>query len=102
MPGKRYDRQFKLAAARLVLEGETPVAQVSRELEIPLSSLRRWAAEFEEHGEEAFPGNGNPRQNKDYEILKLKKRIEELEMENEILKKYRAFLKQERLSDSSS
>ena len=102
MPGKRYDRQFKLAAARLVLEGEAPVAQISRELEIPLSSLRRWAAEFEEHGEEAFPGNGNPRQNKDYEILKLKKRIEELEMENEILKKFRAFLKQERLSDSSS
>jgi len=102
MPGKRYDRQFKLAAARLVLEGEAPVAQISRELEIPLSTLRRWASEFEEHGEEAFPGNGNPRQNKDYEILKLRKRIEELEMENEILKKFRAFLKQERLSDSGS
>ena len=102
MPGKRYDRQFKLAAARLVLEGDAPVAQISRELEIPLSTLRRWAAEFEEHGEEAFPGNGNPRQNKDYEILKLRKRIEELEMENEILKKFRAFLKQGKLSDSGS
>jgi transposase len=102
MPGKRYDCQFKLAAARLVLEGEAPVAQVSRELEIPLSTLRRWATAFEEHGEEAFPGNGNPRQNKDYEILKLRKRIEELEMENEILKKIRAFLKQGNLSDSGS
>lgn len=102
MPGKRYDRQFKLAAARLVLDGEAPVTQVSRELEIPLSTLRRWAAEFEEHGEEAFPGNGNPRQNKDYEILKLRKRIEELETENEILKKFRAFLKQGNLSDSGS
>lgn len=25
MPGKRYDRQFKLSAARLVFEGEIPV-----------------------------------------------------------------------------
>jgi len=102
MPGKRYDRQFKLAAARLTLEGEAPVIKISRELEIPPSTLRRWATEYEEHGEDAFPGNGNPRQNKDYEILKLRKRIEELEMENEILKKFRAFLKQGNLSDSSS
>ena len=102
MPGKRYDRQFKLAAARLALEGETPIVKISRELEIPLSTLRRWAAEYAGHGEDAFPGNGNPRQNKDYEILKLRKRIEELEMENEILKKFRAFLKQGNLSDSSS
>lgn len=29
MPGKRYDRQFKLSAARLVLEGEVPVKGLS-------------------------------------------------------------------------
>lgn len=32
MPGKRYGRQFKLPAARLVLEGEIPVKGLSDQL----------------------------------------------------------------------
>lgn len=37
-------------------------------------------------GEAAFPGNGSPKINKDYEIVKLKKKVEKPERENEILK----------------
>lgn len=33
MPGKRYDRQFKLAAARYVLSGEMPVVELSEQLD---------------------------------------------------------------------
>lgn len=73
MPGKRYDRQFKLSAARLDLEGEIPVRGLSDQLNVPCCTLGRWAAEYEADGEDAFPGNGNPVANKDYEILKLKK-----------------------------
>ena len=59
MPGKRYDRQFKLSAARLVLEGEIPV---------------KGLCEYEADGEDAFPGSGNPVANKDHEMLKLRRR----------------------------
>ena len=45
-------------------------------------------------GYDAFPGNGSPKINKDYEIAKLEKKVEELERENEILKNFRAFLSQ--------
>lgn len=83
---KRYDRQFKLAAAKTVLQGEMTAAELSRELGIKDTTLRRWAHEYEENGDGAFPGNGSPAQNKDYEILKLRKQIEELEMENDTLK----------------
>lgn len=69
MPGKRYDRQFKLSAARLVLEGEIPVKGLSDQFNVPCCTLRRWAAEYEADGEDAFPGSGNPVANKDYEIL---------------------------------
>lgn len=93
---KRYDRQFKLAAARVVLEREKTVKELSSELGIKDTTLRRWASEYEELGEAAFPGNGSPKNNKDYEILKLKKQVEELETENEILKNFRAFLSQDR------
>ena len=93
---KRYDRQFKIAAAQVVLSGDMTVRELSEELQIKDSTLRRWAREYETMGDDAFPGNGSPKINKDYEIVKLRKRIEELERENELLKKFRAFLSQDR------
>ena len=92
---KRYDKQFKVAAARVVLSGEMRVVDLAKELGIKDSTLRRWAQEYEEMGDAAFPGNGSPKVNKDYEIVKLRKRIEELERENELLKNFRAFLSQD-------
>ena len=92
---KRYDRQFKVAAARVVLGGEMRVVDLAKELGIKDSTLRRWAQEYEEMGDAAFPGNGSPKVNKDYEIVRLRKRVEELERENELLKNFRAFLSQD-------
>ena len=91
---KRYDRQFKVSAAKVVLTGEMTVKDLSEELDIKDSTLRRWACEYEEMGDDAFPGNGSPKINKDYEIVKLTKKVEELERENEILKNFRAFSSQ--------
>lgn len=99
---KRYDRQFKVSAAKVVLSGEMTVKGLSEELGIKDSTLRRWAREYEEMGDGAFPGNGSPKINKDYEIVKLKKKVEELERENEILKNFRAFLSQGHARGSSS
>lgn len=92
---KRYDKQFKIAAARVVLGGEMRAVDLARELGIKDSTLRRWVQEYEEMGDNAFPGNGSPKVNKDYEIVKLRKRIEELERENELLNNFRAFLSQD-------
>ena len=76
---KRYDKQFKIAAARVVLGGEMRAVDLARELGIKGSTLRRRAQEHGEMSENAFPGNGSPKVDKDYEIVKLRKRIEELE-----------------------
>lgn len=92
---KRYDKQFKIAAARVVLGGEMRAVDLARELGIKDSTLRRWAREYEEMGDNAFPGNDSPKANKDCEIAKLRKRIEELERENELLKNFRVFLSQD-------
>lgn len=91
---KRYDKQFKIAAARVVLGGEMRAVDLARELGIKDSTLKRWAQEYEEMGENAFPGNGSPKVDEDYEIVKLRKRIEELERESELLKNFRAFSSQ--------
>lgn len=92
---KRYDKQFKISAAKVVLSNEMTVRELSEELGIKDSTLRRWACEYEEMGDDAFPGNGSPRINKDHEIAKPKKKVEELERENELLKDFRAFLSQD-------
>ena len=78
----RCDKQFKIAAARVVLGGEMRAVDLARELGIKDPTLRRWAQEHGGTGESAFPGNGSPKVSKDYEVAKLRKRIEELEREN--------------------
>ena len=78
----------------MVLGGETRAVDLARELGIKDSTLRRRAQEHGEMGEDAFPGNGSPKANKDHEIAKLRKRIEELERENELLNNFRAFSSQ--------
>ena len=60
---------------------------LSDQLSVPCRTLRRWAAEYEADGEDAFPGSGNPVANKDHEMLKLKKENEELRKEVAILNK---------------
>lgn len=91
---KRYDRQFKASAAKVVPSGEMTVKDLSEEPGIKDSTLRRWSCEYEEMGDDAFPGNGSPKTNKDRETVKPEKKVEELERENGILKNFRAFLSQ--------
>lgn len=52
---KRYDRQFKVSAAKVVLSGEMTVKDLSGELGIKDSTLRRWACEYEEMGGRRVP-----------------------------------------------
>ena len=92
---KRYDKQFKVAAARVVPSGEMRVVDLAKELGIKDSTLRRWAQEYEEMGDAAFPGNGSPKVNKDHEIARLRKEVEELGRENDLLENFRAFLSQD-------
>lgn len=73
MPGKRYDGQFKLSAARLVLKELIPVKRLTDQLDVPWRTFRRSAAEYENDSEDTSPGSCKPTINKDYEIPKFKK-----------------------------
>ena len=93
MSRKSYDRQFKMAAVKLVLNDNMPVSQVAKELSVHYNSLYRWLNEYEKYGESAFPGHGSALYNSQYEIKKLKRENEALKAELELLKKFQAFLK---------
>ncbi|WP_418825622.1 transposase [Paratractidigestivibacter sp.] len=77
------------------MSGEMTVKGLSGELGIKDSTLRRWAREYEETGDGAFPGNGSPKINEDHGIVRLRKKVEELGRENEVLRNLRAFLSQD-------
>ena len=89
-----YDKQFKMAAVKMVAAEDVSVKETALALNISVSSLRRWINEYDEYGESAFPGHGNALFNSSYEIKKLQKENSALREENEILKKFQAFLKQ--------
>jgi len=89
-----YDKQFKMASVKHAQSTDQSVSEVAKTLGISGSTLRRWINEYDQYGESAFPGHGNALFNSTYEVKKLQKQIEELKLENEILKKLQAFLKQ--------
>ena len=58
MERKRYAREFKLEAVRLVKERGVSVAQASRDLGVHANVLREWVRAFAADPEQAFPGRG--------------------------------------------
>lgn len=83
---KKYDKEFKMQTARIILDEGKSVAQVAREMGLHENTLYRWVAEYKEAGGDAFPGSGQLKP-EDKAIKDLQKRLRDLEEENEILKK---------------
>ena len=85
-----YSRELKIAAMREVDSGRT-LAEVARQLELSPNLLDRWRSEWRAKGELAFPGNGRgntPSAFSDVQrIAELERKIGQLTMENDFLKK---------------
>jgi len=79
---KRFDRDFKISAVKMVAEGGHTVAEVARSLGIHANQLYNWKKKFGDSGEKAFPGKGHLT-----ELASLRKQLREVEMERDILKK---------------
>jgi len=76
----KYDEEFKRNAVKKVLEGQS-VRSVSQELGVNESQIHKWKRAALKNGD------GQRSAGELAETLELKKRIRELEMEVEILKK---------------
>lgn len=84
---KLYTKDFKLEAVRLLEAGDKPASELARELGIQRNQLYKWQEQLTKQQESAFPGHGNRVQNKDAEIARLKKELECVKEERDILKK---------------
>ena len=81
---KRYTKDFKLEAVRMLEAGEKSGHQIEKDLGVGSGQVYRWRKEFEASGERAFPGNGTPR---DEELVRLRKEVASLREDREILRK---------------
>ena len=83
---RAYNREFKEAAVRLVVEGGRTGHEVALELGIPPSSLNRWRKQLVSDGPEAFPGKGRMKAS-DEEVRRLERELRRVREERDILKK---------------
>lgn len=72
---KKYDQEFKKEAVKKYLDGQS-VASVAREIGVNENTIHKWKQEI-------LQSSGENDQDK----IRMRKRILELELENEILKK---------------
>lgn len=87
----RYSAEFKLEAAKLVVDQNYSIAEAASAMNVSKSALTKWVKKLrlERQGKSA---PGNPLTQEQIELREMKKRINRLEMENDILKKATALL----------
>lgn len=83
---RRFSQEFKIEAVRMVVEQGRDLFEVCKDLEIRPDMLRKWVKKFESDGTDAFPGSGRLKP-EDEERRQLRREVERLRMERDILKK---------------
>jgi transposase len=83
---KRYTKEFKVDAVKMVVEQGQTQAETARNLGIAESMLGRWVRQSRASGPSAFPGSGKlaPMQEA---LRRLQRELKRVTMEREILKK---------------
>jgi transposase-like protein len=86
-----YSRELKIAAMRELDAGRTN-GEVARKFQLAPKLLERWRGEWRARGEQAFPGIGQrgaglPALEDSRRIAELERKIGQLTMENDFLKK---------------
>ena len=92
---KTCDKEFKLSAVKMILDGEMSISRVSRDLGVNQNSLHTWKKAYLEDQQNAFPGKGRMKPEEE-ELRKLKKELSIVKMERDILKKAIAFFAKEK------
>jgi len=95
MKKQYYEKEFKIEVCKKILREENTVGEIAKAHSISRPIVSRWVAEYQRYKNKAFSGKSNRLPDK-AKIYALEKQIERLEMENEILKKFEALMKQEK------
>lgn len=90
MQRRKFSREYKFEAVKLVRERGVSVAQAARDLDVHENVLRKWVREYGSDPVQAFPGHGQMKPEQ-LEIERLRKEVAKLKAERDILKKAAAY-----------
>src|SRR6516164_917268 len=88
MERRKFTREFKLEAVRLIKDRGVSYVQASQDLGVHPSQLRDWVKKFADDPQHAFPGHGQMKPEQ-LEIARLKREVAKLKAERDILKSRR-------------
>ena len=94
MERRKFTREYKLEAVKLVKERGVSVAEAARDLGVHANVLREWVRAFSADPAQAFPGQGQMKPEQ-LEIAQLKREVIKLKAERDILKKAAAYFAKE-------
>ena len=100
MPRRRYTREFKLSAVKLVSEQGYSIAEAARSLGVDAANVRLWVEKLSSTAPEGGGVGGVTPSGEgalQAELRRLRKENARLLMEREILKKAAAFFAREQL-----
>ena len=94
MERRKFTREFKLEAVRLIKDRGVSYARAGQDLDVHQSQLRNWVKMFAADPQDAFPGQGQMKPEQ-LEIARLKREVLKLKAERDILKKAAAYFAKE-------
>lgn len=83
---KRFDKDFKISAVKMINEEEHTATEVVKGLGISRSLLYAWKKKYAGDGNKAFVGKGHLT-----EFTAMRKELREVKIERDILKKQSAY-----------
>lgn len=101
MQRRKFSREFKVEAVRLIKERGISVAQVGRDLDVHENVLRKCMRELAADPSHAFPGHGQVKPEQ-LEIDRLRREVTKLRAERDILTTAAAFCAREATTSSAS
>ncbi|AXD28760.1 IS3 family transposase [Salmonella enterica] len=90
MKKRNFSAEFKRESAQLVVDQNYTVADAAKAMDVGLSTMTRWVKQLRDERQGKTP-KASPMTPEQIEIRELRKKLQRIEMENEIFKKgYRA------------
>ena len=83
---RRFSAEFKREAVLVIVDGSRSPTEVARDLDINVNLLHNWRRQYLAEQDNAFPGKGNLK-SEDAEFRRLRRELEEVKLERDILKK---------------
>ena len=97
---KNFSPEFRLETAQLVLDHGYTHEEAAKAMNVGYSTIGKWVKQLREERQGKVP-KATPMTPEQIEIRALKKKIERIELEKEILKKATALLMSDSLNNSN-